>query len=54
MLIERIGCASCKASISAIFMLFIENIHLLLENISIFTKTITIKENKVLVKTRLF
>lgn len=51
---QRIGCASCKASIFAISMLFVEDIYLLPENVSTLTKTITSKDDGILVKTSLF
>ena len=53
-LMQRIGRAGHKASIPAISMLFVEDIHLLLENVSTLTKTTTSKDDKILVKTSLF
>ena len=53
-LMQRISPAVRKASILVIFVLFIKDIHLLPENVSTLTKTITSKDNEILVKTSLF
>lgn len=54
MFMQKIGCAGRKASIFAIFVLFIENIYLLPENISTLKETTTLKDNEIFVKTSPF
>lgn len=51
---QRIGRAGHKGSIPAIFVLLVEDIYLLPENVSTLTETITLKDNGILVKTSLF
>lgn len=51
---QRIGRASRKASIPAISVLFVEDIHLLPINLSTFTEIIISKNDKILVKTSFF
>lgn len=51
---QRFGHTSCKASIPIISILFVENVYLLLENISTLIKTTISKDNEILVKTSLF
>ena len=51
---QKIGHADRKASILAISVLFVEDIHLLSENVSTFTETTTLKDDEILVKTSLF
>ena len=51
---QRIGRAGHKASIPAISVLFLEDIHLLPENVSTFTETTSSKGNEILVKTSPF
>lgn len=52
--IERFGHADCKSSIFTIFILFVENIYLLPEKLSTFTKTTISRHNKTMVKTSPF
>ena len=54
LLMQRIGRAGRKASIPAISVLFVKDIHLLPENVSTLTETTTSKDDKILVKTSLF
>lgn len=51
---QKIGRAGCKASIFAISVLFVDNIHLLSENVLIFIETTTLKDDEILVKTSFF
>lgn len=54
MLIQRISHDSWKASIPVIFILFLEDIHLLLENILTLMEITSLEDNEVLVKTSCF
>ena len=54
LLLQRIGCADRRASITAVLILFIEDSYLLSENILVFTKTRNTKDHIFVVKTRLF
>lgn len=53
-LMQRIGRAGRKFSILAVSMVFVEDIHLLPEDVSTLTETTILENNQVLVKTNLF
>lgn len=53
MLMQRFGYANCKASILVISILFVQNIYLLPKKISMLIKTITLRDNEIMIKTRL-
>lgn len=49
--LQQISYNNCKASIPIIFVLFVKNIYLLLENISTLMEKTILKDNEILIKT---
>lgn len=51
---QRTGRTCWKSSIPAVSVVFVEDIHLLQENVSTLIKTTILEDNQVLVKTSFF